>query len=91
MRFPGQEYWSGLPFPSSRDLPDPVIELVSERLLHEQVDCLPLSYLQACVIVRFSGLDGWYGEGGGRGVQDGEHVCTRGGCMLMYGKSNTIL
>ena len=35
--------------------------------------------------------EGWYGEGGGRGVQDGEHVYTRGGCMLMYGKTNTIL
>ena len=34
---------------------------------------------------------GWYGEGGGRGVQDGEHVYTRDGCMLMYGKTNTIL
>ena len=30
----------------------------------------------------------WYG---GRGVQDGEHMYTRGGCMLMYGKTNTIL
>ena len=30
-------------------------------------------------------------EGGGRGVQDGEHVYTRGGFMLMYGKINTIL
>ena len=35
--------------------------------------------------------EGWYGEGGGRGVQDGEHRYTRGGCMLMYGKTNTIL
>ena len=35
--------------------------------------------------------EGWYGEGGGRGVQDGEHVYTRGGCMLMYRKTNTIL
>ena len=35
--------------------------------------------------------EGWYGEGGGRGVQDGEHVYTHGGCMLMYGKTNTIL
>ena len=25
------------------------------------------------------------------GVQDGEHVYTHGGCMLMYGKINTIL
>ena len=29
--------------------------------------------------------------GGGRGVQDGEHVYTRGGFMLMYGKTNTVL
>ena len=42
-------------------------------------------------LVHWDDPEGWYGEGGGRGVQDGEHVCTRGGCMLMYGKSNTIL
>ena len=35
--------------------------------------------------------EGWYGEGSGRGVQDGEHVYNRGGFMLMYGKTNTIL
>ena len=35
--------------------------------------------------------EGWYEEGGGRGVQDGEHVYTRGVFMLMYGKTNTIL
>ena len=35
--------------------------------------------------------EGWYREGGGKGVQDGEHVYTRGRFMLMYGKSNTIL
>ena len=29
MGFPRQEYWSGLPFPSPGDLPDPGIELVS--------------------------------------------------------------
>ena len=32
-----------------------------------------------------------YGEGGGKGIQDGEHVYTCGGFMLMYGKTNTIL
>ena len=26
-------------------------------------------------------------EGGGRGVQDGEHVYTSGGFMLIYGKT----
>ena len=34
--------------------------------------------------------EGWYGEGQGRGVQDGEHVYTCGRFML-YGKTNTIL
>ena len=35
--------------------------------------------------------EGWFGVGGGRRVQDWEHVYTRGGLMLMYGKINTIL
>ena len=30
--------------------------------------------------------EGWYGEGGGRGVQDGEHMYIHGGFMLMYAK-----
>ena len=42
-------------------------------------------------LVHWDDLEGQYGEGGGRGVQDAEHVYTRGGCMLMYGKTNTIL
>ena len=41
--------------------------------------------------VHWDDPEGWYEEGGGRGVQDGEHVYTRGGFMLMYGKTNTIL
>ena len=32
MRFPGQEYWSGLPFPSPGDLPDPGTESSSPAL-----------------------------------------------------------
>ena len=36
-------------------------------------------------------VEGWYGEGGGRGVQDGEHMYIHGGFMLMYGKTNIIL
>ena len=35
--------------------------------------------------------EGCYGEGGEKGVQDGEYVYTCGGYMLMYGKTNTIL
>ena len=42
-------------------------------------------------LVHWDDPEGWYGEGGGRRVQDGGHVYTRGGFMLMYGKTNTIL
>jgi len=42
-------------------------------------------------LVHWDDPEGWYGEGVGRGLQDGEHVYTRGGFMLMYGKANTIL
>ena len=41
--------------------------------------------------VHWDDPEGWYGKGGGRWVQDGEHVYPRGGFMLMYGKTNTIL
>ena len=34
MGFPMQEYWTGLPFPSPGDLPNPGIELMSSHLLH---------------------------------------------------------
>ena len=42
-------------------------------------------------LVHWDNPEGWYEEGGGREVQDGELVYTRGGFMLMYGKTNTIL
>ena len=41
-------------------------------------------------LVHWDDPEGWYGEGGGKGVQDWEHVYTRGRFMLMYGKTNTI-
>ena len=41
MAFSRQEYWSGLPFPSPGDLPNPGIKLTSPAL---QVDSLPLSH-----------------------------------------------
>ena len=42
-------------------------------------------------LVHWDDPEGWSGKGGGRGVQDGEHVYTHGGLMLLYGKTNTIL
>ena len=41
-------------------------------------------------LVHWDDPEGWDGEGGRRGVQDGEHVYTRGGFMSMYGKTTTI-
>ena len=43
MGFSRQEYWSGLPFPSPGDLPDPGLKLVSPASLW-QVDYSPLSH-----------------------------------------------
>ena len=42
-------------------------------------------------LVHWDDPEGWYGEGGGRRVQDGEHVYTCGRFILIYGKTNTIL
>ena len=57
-------------------------QIASPCLIHN-TGCLGL--------VHWDDPEGWYGEGGGRGVQVGEHVYTRGGFMFMYGKTNTIL
>ena len=56
--------------------------VVSPGLMHD-TGCLGL--------VHWDDPEGWYREEGWRGAQDGEHVYTRGGFMLMYGKTNTIL
>jgi len=40
-------HWSGLPFPSSRDLPDPGIETESTAFPALQVDTLPLSHWES--------------------------------------------
>ena len=42
-------------------------------------------------LVHWDDPEGWDGEGGGRGVQDGEHMYTCGGFMSVYGKTNIIL
>ena len=42
--FSRQEYWSGLPFPAAGDLPDPGLSSHFLRLLHWQVDSLPLHH-----------------------------------------------
>ena len=53
--------------------------IVSPGLMHE-AGCLRL--------VNGDDPEGWDGEGGGRGVQDGEHMYTHGGFMSVYGKNH---
>ena len=59
-----------------------VERIASPGLMHD-TGCLGL--------VHWDDPEGWYGVGGGSGVQDWERVYIRGGFMLMYGKTNTIL
>ena len=42
-------------------------------------------------LVHWDDIEGGYGEGGGRRVQDGEHMYTCGGFIFIFGKTNTIL
>ena len=39
-------------------------------------------------LVHWDDPEGWEGEGGGRGVLDGEHMCAHGWFMSMYGKNH---
>ena len=56
--------------------------VTSPGLMHDS-GCLGL--------VHWNDPEGWYGEGGGRRVQDGEHVYTCGGFILIFGKTNTVM
>ena len=42
-------------------------------------------------LVHLNDPEGWDGEQGGRGVQDGENMYTHGWFKSMYGKTNTML
>ena len=42
-------------------------------------------------VVHWDDPEGGYGEGGGRRVQDGDHMYTCGGFILIFGKTNRIL
>ena len=55
--------------------------IASPVLMHD-TGCLGL--------VHWDEPEGWYGEGGGSGVQNGEQMYTCGWFKLRYGKTNTI-
>ena len=54
-------------------------QITSPGLMHE-IGCSGL--------VHWDDPEGWDGEGGGSGVQDGEHMYTHGRFMSMYGKNH---
>ena len=56
-------------------------QVASPGLMHD-TGCLGL--------VHWDDPEGWYGEGGWRRVQDGEHVYTCGGFILIFGKTNIV-
>ena len=56
-----------------------VKQIASPGSIHE-IECPELVHLDD--------PEGWDGEGGGRGVQDGEHMYTHGWFMSMYGKNH---
>ena len=53
MGFSREEYWSGLPFPSPGDLPNPGIEPMSPSL---QADALPTELTRALCVARKQGV-----------------------------------
>ena len=58
----------------------------------KRIICLGSMQDTGCLgLVHWDDPERWYREGSGRGVQDGEHAYTRGGFMLIYSKTNTIL
>ena len=56
--------------------------VASPDLMHD-TGCLGL--------VHWDDPEGWNGEGGGRRVQDGEHMYTCDRSISIFGKTNTIL
>ena len=56
-----------------------VKQIASPHLMHE-TGCSGL--------VRWDDLEGWNGEGGGTGDQDGEYMYIHGWFMSMYGKNH---
>ena len=63
MGFCRQEYWSGLPFPSPRDLPHPRIKLTSPAL---QADFSPSGKEYACNVGDLGSVSEW-----GRSPEEG--------------------
>ena len=84
MRFSRQEYWSGLPFPFPKHIPYHTENRIANgNLLYDAGSSNP---------VLCDNLEGWYGVGGGREVQEGGDISMRmtDSCCCTA-ETNTIL
>ena len=82
---------------------DSVGEGEGGRILENGIEIRIISYMKrvaspgsmhdtGCLgLVHWDDPEGGYGEGGGKRVQDGEHMYTCGGFISIFGKTNTIL
>ena len=71
-----------------------IMKLYSGGATGKEHTCLATHFIHdtGCLgLVHWDDPEGWNGEGGGRRVQDGEHMCTCGGFILIFGKSNTVM
>ena len=67
-------------------------EKILNSLINQRVASPGSMHDAGCLgLVQWAGPEGWYGEGGGRRVRDGEHMYTCGGFILIFGKTNTIM
>ena len=66
-------------------------EIWREIVLFKNINLFTLLHRVLVVVLHWDGPEGWYGEGGGRRVWDGEHMYTCGGFILIFGKTNTIM
>jgi len=67
-----------------------VIKIIPNNITSE-TNCQSRFNTGCLGLVHWDDPEGWYGEGAGWGVQDGEHVNACGGFMFMCGRTNTIL
>ena len=104
-RWNGQSYMQGSK--GDMDIKNRLLESVGEgkggMIWENGIETCIISYVKRIVspgsmhdtgcsgLVHWDDPEGWYGEGGGKESQDGEHVYTCGRFMLMYGQTNTIL
>ena len=67
-----------------------VLKIISSNINQHEIFRENLNKIHAKP-VHWDDPEGWYGEGGGRRVHDGEHRYTCGGFISIFGKTNTIL